>query len=96
MGPKRARIVVASTRSTTTTSKTSRDAPNSTRSGTPAVSRNVVSAIPLSISSSPTIWETALRRVASMKKPMRTVATPMGASRAAVPGARAVTFPLAR
>ena len=32
-------------------------------SGTPAVSRNATSATPLSMSSSPTIWETALRRV---------------------------------
>jgi len=51
---------------------------------------------PLSISSSPVIAETALRRVASIRKPIRTGATPRGASRDAAPGASAVIFPLAR
>src|SRR5207244_1533948 len=55
----------------------------------PDVARNATSAMPLASSRKPTIWVTALRRVASTKNPMSTTAIPMGMARVSGEGSRA-------
>ena len=60
---------------TMTANSTSREAPSSTISGTPAVSRNAVAAIPLSSIRNPAACDTACRRVTITNSAMSTTAS---------------------
>jgi hypothetical protein len=80
-----------STPSTSTANSTSSDAPSSTISGTPAVSRNAVAAMPLSSMRKPTACDTARRRLTMTNTPISTTANPAGAARVAVLGSAAIS-----
>jgi hypothetical protein len=77
--------------STSTARARSAETPNSTTSGTPPVARNASAAMPLSMSSTPTIWEMARCRVAARKNPISTTARPTGVARADADGANATS-----
>src|SRR6266511_333815 len=70
--PNAVRSRVVRTCNTRTTSSRSKETPSSTISGTPAAARNAVAVIPLSSNRNSTTWDSARRRVTSVKNPVST------------------------